>query len=206
MKDQRRAFTLIEVIVAVAIIGMIALSLQRIVTAGLTAMSVSSERELETEQMTALYRYMDRQLQELPKRGQSLILGASFRQGANALNTDELQWRARPGAGTLTSAGEGEWFVTLALMPQSQGSRIKDLGIRRRKVEASEKEYDWVPLVQDVAGLKFEYYDPRLNAWLERWTDQNSQPLLIRMLLWKTKESLPERKVFTVTSSYVQQR
>jgi prepilin-type N-terminal cleavage/methylation domain-containing protein len=206
MKTARRAFTLIEIIVAVAIIAMIALSLQRIVTSALTAISISGERELETEELSALYRYIDSSLNDLPKRGQSLIAGAAFRQGQNSLNTDELQWRTRPGEGTLTSAGDGEWFVTLALMPQKQDPRIKDLGIRRRRVEAREQDYDWVPLVKDVAGVKFEYFDPRLNAWLERWTDQNSLPLLVRMLLWKNRDSLPERKVFTVTSSYVQTR
>lgn len=200
---RRAAFTLIEVIVSVLIIGLIAVTLQRFVGTALTAISLSTEEELESEKMAALFRYIDAQLDDLTPRAQSALLGTPHKFGSN-LNSDELQWRCLPGAGTLTSSGEGEWFVTLTVMPQSKTSTKLDLGLKRRYVDADETMYDWVPLVPDVAGLKFEYYSQQLNAWLDRWNDQNSRPRLVRMLLWRTKDSLPERAVFSVNSARIE--
>ncbi len=201
---RRRAFTLIEVLVAVVLIGMIAVTLQRFVTTALMGISISSEHEAEAEKMSALFRYIDEQLDALTPRAQSALIGIPHKFGAG-LNSDELQWRCFPGSGTLSSTGEGEWFVTLTVMPQSKTSTTLDLGLKRRYVDADETSYDWVPLVKDVAGVKFEYYSKQLNAWLDRWNDQNSRPRLVRMLLWRTKDALPERAVFSVNSSRIEQ-
>lgn len=201
---KRRAFTLIEVVVAVVLIGMIAMTLQRFVATALTGIGFSTEREMESEKTAALFRYIDAQLDDLTPRAQSSLIGTPHKFGSS-LNSDELQWRCFAGSGTLSSAGEGEWFATLTLMPQSKTSTTLDLGLKRRYVDADEKDYDWVPLLKDVAGLKFEYYSQQLNAWLDRWNDQNSRPRLVRMLLWRTKDSLPERAVFTVNAARIEQ-
>lgn len=199
---RRAAFTLIEVVVAVVLIGLIAVTLQRFVGTALTGIEISTEREVEMEKSAALFRYIDAQLDDLTPRAQSALLGTPHKFGSN-LNSDELQWRCVPGSGTLSSAGDGEWFATLTIMPQ-KGSNQLDLGLKRRFVDADEQSFDWVPLMKDVAGLKFEYYSQQLNAWLDRWNDQNSRPRLVRMLLWRTKDSLPERAVFTVNSARIE--
>jgi type II secretory pathway pseudopilin PulG len=203
-RRQNSAFTLFEVILAVLLIAMIAVTVQRFVGATMTGIEVSQDRQRETEVMTSLFRYVDAQLDELPIRGQTLIQGFPHKFGE--LNNDELQWRCVGGHGTLTGAAEGEWFVTLMLQPQAPASRILDLGLRRKPVNAgNDKELNWIPLVRDVAGLKFEFFDARLNAWIERWNDPNAKPLLVRMQVWRTKDSIPEVSVFTINSSMAQQ-
>ncbi|MEQ1862738.1 MAG: prepilin-type N-terminal cleavage/methylation domain-containing protein [Chthoniobacteraceae bacterium] len=201
--NRRRAFTLIEVIVAVVLIGLIAVTLQRFVTTMLIGIGVSSEREAESERAAGLFRYIDAQLDDLTPRAQSSLLGTPHKFGNN-LPSDELQWRCLPGAGTLSSTGTGEWFVTLTVMPQSKTSAKLDLGLKRRYVDADETSYDWVPLMKDVAGVKFEFYSQQFNAWLERWNETASRPRLVRMRLWRTKDSLPETAVFTVNSARIE--
>jgi hypothetical protein len=198
------AFTLFEVILAVLLIAMIAVTVQRFVGATMTGIEVSQDRQRETESMSALFRYVDTQLDELPIRGQTLIQGFPHKFGE--LNSDELQWRCSAGQGTLTGAAEGEWFVTMMLQPQAVNSRTLDLGLRRKPVNnANDKQLNWIPLIRDVAALKFEYFDARLNAWIERWNDPNAKPLLVRMQIWRTKESIPEISIFTINSSMAQQ-
>src|SRR4030095_13539017 len=124
------AFTLFEVILAVLLIAMIAVTIQRSVAATMTGIQVSQDRQRETEAMAALFRYVDTQLDELPVRGQTLIQG--FPHKVSELNTDELQWRCVGGHGTLTGAAVGEWFVTLMLRPQVPNSKVLDLGLRRK--------------------------------------------------------------------------
>lgn len=199
----QRAFTLLEVVVAVVLIGLISMTLYRFVETSLTGIEFSKEREADAEKVAAVFRYVDAQLDDLTPRAQTSLVGTPHKFGNN-LNSDELQWRCLAGAGTLSSAGQGEWFATLTLMPQKGNTSVLDLGIKRRYVDADEKSYDWVPLMRDVAGLKFEYYSQQLNAWLDRWNDINSRPRLVRMWMWRTKDSLPEQAVFTVNSSRIE--
>ena len=133
--NTRRAFTLSEVVVAVVLIGLIAVTLQRFVNTSLVGIEFSTEREVESEKTAALFRYIDEQLDGLTPRAGSALLGTPHKFGSN-LNSDELQWRCFPGSGTLSNTGEGEWFATLTLMPQSKSSTKLDLGLKRRYVDA----------------------------------------------------------------------
>ena len=200
-----RAFTLLEVIIAVVIIALIAVTVQQFVATTLTGIHYSTEREAEEEGLAALFRHVEAQLDALPARGQGLLLGTPHK--FNNLSSDELQWRCRAGEGTLTGAADGEWYVTLMLLPQKARTGKYDLGVRRRGINApqGDKELNWIPLLLDVAAIKFDFFDPRLNAWLDRWNDQNVRPLLVRMQLWRTRDSLPDVATFTINSAQTQQ-
>ena len=199
------AFTLLEVIIAVVLIALIAVTVQQFVQATLTGISFSTEREAEEEALAALFRHVEAQLDALPSRGQGLLLGTPHK--FNGLSSDELQWKCRAGQGTLTGAAEGEWQVTLALLPEKAKPGKYDLGLRRKSVNAppSDKEMNWVPLLLDVAAIKFDFFDPRLNAWLDRWNDQNARPLLVRMQMWRGRDSIPDVATFTINSAQTQQ-
>lgn len=199
---RRQGFTLLEVILAVLMIALISVTVQRFVHATLTGIEQSAEVQVEAETMTALYRYVDTQLNSLPRRGQSILLGFPHKFGER--QADDLQWRCTQGIGTLTDAADGEWFVTLQLRAREEGARAYDLGLRRRPVNGGDKEWNWIPLLRDVSMLKFDYYDPLLNAWLDRWNDQNRRPLLVRMQLWRGTNKLPDTAVFTVNSARAQ--
>ena len=116
-----------------------------------------------------------------------------------------MQWLCRPGQGTLTTAAIGEFKVTLMLRPQSETSRVYDLGLRRRPVTGNDKEVNWVPLLRDVAAMEIRYFHPQLNAYIERWNDQNTRPLLVKISIWKTKDSPPLTAVLTIPAAQVQQ-
>ena len=111
----------------------------------------------------------------------------------------------KTGVGTLTTAAIGEFKVTLMLRPQSETSRVYDLGLRRRPVTGNDKEVNWVPLLRDVAAMEIRYFHPQLNAYIERWNDQNIRPLLVKVTLWKTKGARPQTAVFAIPAAQVQQ-
>jgi prepilin-type N-terminal cleavage/methylation domain-containing protein len=201
----RRGFTLFEVIVAVVIIALIAVTVQQFVQATLMGIQFSTEREAEDEGLAALFRHVEAQLDSMPARGQGLLLATPHK--FNGFSADELQWRCRGGQGTLTDAADGEWNVTLMLFPQKGKPGKYDLGLRRKTINApqGDTELNWVPLLLDVAAVKFDFFDPRLNAWLDRWNDQNARPLLVRMQLWRTRDSIPDVATFTINASQQQQ-
>ena len=66
-------------------------------------------------------------------------------------------------------------------------------------------KYNWITLIRPVAGFEVRYFDPRLNAWLDRWTDLNARPLLVRVRLWKNAGDAPIEAVLPVPSALMQQ-
>jgi hypothetical protein len=93
----------------------------------------------------------------------------------------------------LTAAGGGEeWMSTLMLRPRDGGSSIWDLGIRRRPVEGTGKEWNWVTLIPEVYAMRIRYFDPRLNTAVDRWNDQNTRPALVVLELWRHESETPD--------------
>jgi len=199
------AFTLLEVIVAVLLIAMISLTLQRFVDAMLTGIAASTEREAEAEKISALMRYLGVQLNAIPPSGIERLKGD--RHKFNNLYADELTWRCRGGAGTLTTSADGEWRVTLMLRPQKEKQSKYDLGLRRVRVEGgTDKDWNWVPLLPDVPELKIDYFDADLNAPMERWTDGSRLPLLVTITFRRAGDAVPETATFKINPAEAQRR
>ena len=67
-----------------------------------------------------------------------------------------------------------------------EGSDRLQLGCYRKpreEAEGSDEKETWVPLIDDVSGLRIRYFDMRLNAWVERWTDTGTLPRLIELII-----------------------
>ena len=61
-----------------------------------------------------------------------------------------------------------------------------EIGFNRRPRETPEGSTEgetWVPLLDDVRSLQIRYFDPRLNAWVERWTDTSTLPRLVEVII-----------------------
>jgi hypothetical protein len=74
----------------------------------------------------------------------------------------------------------------MRLRPMKEGGDKLQLGCYRKPREDADGEVEnetWVPLIDDVSGLGIRYFDTRLNAWVERWTDSGTLPRLIEMTI-----------------------
>src|SRR5207237_512847 len=66
-------------------------------------------------------------------------------------------------------------------------SDAPELGLRRISSDDSDlipsgnPNPNWVHLMDNIAELEVRYFEPRLNAWLEKWTDPNARPSLIQV-------------------------
>jgi hypothetical protein len=99
---------------------------------------------------------------------------------------DEIVWLCGAGPGLLTRYAGGEFSVRMRLRPMKAGSDRMQLGFLRRPretAEGSDEGESWVPLIDDVGGMGIRYFDPRLNAWVERWTDTGTLPRLIEVTI-----------------------
>jgi hypothetical protein len=188
---------------AVAVLILLTFTLFRFVSANLDAIRFSTSLADERQSVIGLVNLVQGQLNDLPPKGQALLTGQAHKFKNRA--SDEMQWRSKAGVGVLTSSAPEEYRVTLMLRPQTKTSPLLDLGLKRRPIDGTDKDEQWLPLIPDFAALEVRYFDPRVNAWLERWNDQNFRPLLVRLRLWRTGSEAPYEAILNVPAALTQQ-
>ncbi len=188
------AFTLLEVTLAVAILGMMALAIFRFVATNLTAVRLSTELNQENASYNGLANLLTEQLQNLPP-GQGTLTGEPFK--FSGISRDEMTWICPAGPGLLTRYAPGEYNVTMRLRPM-KNSDLMELGIVREGEDEDNpvpKNQAWVTLMRGLRSLEIRYFDPRLNAWVDRWTDRGTLPHLVRLTIGRAGGSIPWQAV-----------
>ncbi len=199
----RCGFTILEIMVGVGVVGLVLITMYKLVAAQLQALQVSKEAQTQASVMDGLAKYLQGVLAGLPVRQPDCLRGIPHVFGLAP--ADEIQWLGRPGLSILTAAApESDYAVTLTLQPSTTTSRQQDLGIRRRLTTEVDSAYEWVTLLPDIAALEFRYFHPSIGAWLERWDDANSRPALVRMKVWRRANQEPYEVVLPVPSHKIQ--
>jgi prepilin-type N-terminal cleavage/methylation domain-containing protein len=182
-RSRARGFTLLEITLAAAILGLMSMAIYRFVQANITVLRLNAMDTLEEARYTGLLDLLTTQWQELPG-GVGALGGEPFKFSDRP--RDEITWLCGTGPGLMTRYAEGEFSVRMRLRPMKDGGDKMQLGFLRRPREAAEGSDDgetWVPVMDDVQGMRIRYFDPRLNAWVERWTDTSTLPRLIEVIL-----------------------
>lgn len=197
VKRRSRAFTLLEITLAVAILGMMALAIYRFVSANVTAVRLSTVTNRIDASYEGLANLLTAQLQDLPP-GQGSLTGEPYK--FNGRSRDEMTWICSAGQGLLTRYATGEFSATLRLRP-IQGSDQMELGLVREAEEensAVPEAGSWVSLLTDVNSMEIRYFDPRLNAWVDRWTDRGTLPHLVRLTINRAGLGVPWETVLAL--------
>jgi hypothetical protein len=203
LRAARLGFTILEIMVGVGVVGLVLITMYRLVASQLQALQVSREAQAQSAAMDGLASYLQGVLAGLPVRQVDCLRGIPHVFGLAP--ADEIQWLGRPGLSLLTSAAaEADYAVTLTIQPSTTNSRQQELGIRRRLVTEVDSAYEWIRLMPDIAALEFRYFHPSIGAWLERWDDANSRPALVRMKVWRRANEEPYEVVLPVPSHKIQ--
>lgn len=188
---KKEAFTLLEITLAVAILSVMSLAIYRFVQTNIAAMRVSSELDATEARYAGLRRLLMQQLQSLPS-GSGALLGEPLR--VRDRDRDDLTWICAAGPGLLTRYAPGDYRVSLRLRTHDSKSKQLDLGIvRKPKNDAAigNQHESWVPLLENVASFQVRYFDPRLNSWVQRWTDTVTLPRLVKIVIGRTDSGVP---------------
>jgi prepilin-type N-terminal cleavage/methylation domain-containing protein len=197
VERRSRAFTLLEITLAVAILGMMALAIYRFVSTNVTAIRISTATNRIDASYEGLASLLTAQLQDLPP-GQGSLTGEPYK--FNGRSRDEMTWICSAGPGLLTRYATGEFSVTLRLRP-IQGSDQMELGLVREAEEENNnvpENGSWVSLLTDVNSMEIRYFDPRLNAWVDRWTDRGTLPHLVRLTISRAGLAVPWETVLAL--------
>ena len=189
--NRRRGFTLLEIIMAVAILATMALAIYRFVQSNLVAIRLSSGASAADARYDGLREVLANQWQSLPS-GRGALLGDAFK--LNDRERDEVRWVCSAGPGLLTRYAAGDFVVALRLQSEKKDSDRLDLGFLRKPKDDSSLtnvNESWIPLIEDVRSLQVRYFDTRLNVWVERWTDTGTLPRLVKVTVNRSDAAPP---------------
>jgi prepilin-type N-terminal cleavage/methylation domain-containing protein len=184
-------FTLLEIMLAVAILGLMSLAIFRFVQANMTALRLSSDTAARDSQYDGLRDLLTSEWQSLsPTRAR--LIGEPFK--LNDRERDVITWVCSAGPGLLTRYAPGEFIVALRLQPENEKSGRLNLGLLRKPKDASdigERHETWVPLVKNVSSLQISYFNPGLNTWIDRWSNASQLPWLIKVTVGRADSPVP---------------
>jgi prepilin-type N-terminal cleavage/methylation domain-containing protein len=186
-------FTLLEIMLAVGILGLMSLAIFRFVQSNMTALRLSSDTAAMDSQYDGLRDLLTAEWQSLSPL-QAKLSGEPFK--LNDRERDVISWNCRAGRGLLTRYAPGDFTVALRLQPENEKSDRLDLGLLRKPKNDSdvgEKHETWVPLIKNVSSLQISYFNPRLgvNPWVDRWPNTSQLPALIRLTVGRTDSPVP---------------
>jgi prepilin-type N-terminal cleavage/methylation domain-containing protein len=184
----RSAFTLLEVMLAVFILGLVVLSIYRFLEANLRAIQFSAQQADSERAIKAVTDVLQAQINALPSDRPNPLKGDAYT--FKEMPQDEIEWLCSAGNGLFTEHATGDYRVTLTLRPNDKTGDL-ELGLRRVKEDGNPDEFHWLPLMRGVRGIEVRYFDPRLNNWLERWVDAGRLPSLIRIRVWRGADEDP---------------
>jgi prepilin-type N-terminal cleavage/methylation domain-containing protein len=190
-------FTLLEIMLAVGILGLMSLAIFRFVQSNMTALRLSSDTAAMDSQYDGLRELLTAEWQNLsPQR--SRLYGEPFK--LNDRERDWLRWNCSAGPGLLTRYAPGEFTVTLGLKPENEKSDRLDLGLLRKPRKDSdvgEKNETWVPLIKNVNSLQISYYNPTAKSWVDKWP--GGMPSLVKITVGRNDAAVPWEAIIPLT-------
>src|SRR5215470_10122474 len=146
--NRSRGFTLLEIIMAVAILATMAIAIYRFVQSNLVAIRLSSDAIAADARYDGLREVLAQQWQSLPS-GKGALLGDAFK--LNDRERDEVRWICSAGPGLMTRYAAGDFVVALRLQAAKTDSDRYDLGFLRKPADDSSltnANETWVPLIE----------------------------------------------------------
>jgi type II secretory pathway component PulJ len=190
-------FTLLEIMLAVGILGLMSLAIFRFVQSNMTALRLSSDTAARDSQYDGLRELLTAEWQSLnPIRAR--MIGEPFK--LNERERDVITWNCGAGPGLLTRYAPGEFTVSLRLQPENEKSDRLDLGLLRKPKNDSdvgESHETWVPLIKNVNSLQISYFNPRANTWVDRWP--GGLPSLVKITVARNDAAVPWEAIIPLT-------
>lgn len=189
-RSRGAGFTLLEIMLAVAILAMMSMAIYRFVQSNILALRVSSEATANDARFDALRELLTAQLQSLPT-GSAALTGDPLK--LNDRSRDEVRWVSGAGIGVLTRYAGTDFSVVMRLKQEKNSDRFDLCLLRKPKDELSATDIheSWVTLLENVKSLQIRYFDSRLNVWVSRWTDTVTLPRLVKVTIDRNDSPVP---------------
>ncbi len=174
------------------VMAMIAIVIYRFVVTSLQSIKLSTDISEQQGAMEALISVLQEEFCNLPPAEQNALLGEPHK--FNDKDSDQVVWLTSAGNGLFTETAPGPWRVTLILRTDPKTNK-NTLGLLRQIPDNTSTDLNWLPLLPDVDAIRVRYYDQRLNAWLDKWSDAQARPSLVWLRIWRNGATAPYEKI-----------
>ena len=208
--EHQKAMTLLEVVLAVAVLSMISLAVFQFVKATITAIKTTSDDVNNEVALERLVELVQEEFYNLPSTGQSTLLSKAY--NVSGRDQDAVEWRSKGGPGLLTTAAKGEYQVRLRMKPK--GAQY-EIGMERELVMqetalglvagAGTSKPDWVVLIPAAQSFRCRFFDPRLNTEVPNWSDPSARPSFMRLSIMREGDTVPLEAVVGIPAAIATQ-
>ena len=174
---------MIEVILALAIFSMLCGAVFFSVQAVGNASAVLGVEQMRARKIDAFLSWCRRGFRGVTARSEILLRSRDT--GAAGLAV-ELVIRKAPGAFSLGEFDAGGSDLILAAIPDGRGSAtisiVRFPGSMSLEEAAKQiQKEDWLPLLEGVKLLRWSFWSPQEEKFLEEWQDERSLPRMLRL-------------------------
>ena len=192
-KQAIRGFTLLEVMLSIAILAMVAGAVYGIMVASIySGEQIKLELDRQSE-AAALVELLRTNFVNLPS---ATFVALKIREEAGR-HLSELSLENAPCAFTWEKQLFHPGITTLGLKIASNGQM--QFGIRRKLKESAQRAHEpenWLPLTNNLVECYWEIYDPRAKRWLRSWDNLFTAPSLIRFFCKWQEDDVPIEATF----------
>jgi len=197
---KRKAFSLLEVMIAIAILAMLAGSIYGVLKGVIQMTAGMEEARSRQQQIEGILELCRRTFRMMPAN--AIWEGRLRRQDGKVL--PEIIIRDAPELLAWQKVEDFDAISVLGMRPQIGGLYSLSL---LRVTQASElsqnpittaKSSDWLTLVTDLSKIEWRYYDPRSGLWLDELPAGGLRPSAVELKLWLPEEEEPLVAVFWV--------
>lgn len=174
-----RAFTLIEVILALGILALLTGAIYGITSASLDATRTTLDEQFAVRRVASFLRVTRDAFLNLPREG---TVHLRFTRASGGAPVPELVFEEAAGLFGIPSLGGGS--LILAARPRADGSRTFALlrvpkGIQGTDLERLSSGNNWLPLLPRVEKVKWTFLSD--GEWKEEWPEGSGRPLAVRL-------------------------
>jgi prepilin-type N-terminal cleavage/methylation domain-containing protein len=188
----RRGFTLIEVLVSVAIFIMLAGGIFSAVSVAVTASAEVSAAQLATARMDAFQRFVRVLFLNLPP---DATLDLRIRQEAGRGDVVEMLLWPAPEIADFGGPGQRSDGLALAARPDGDGAFTIsvanfDPAEDEARRDAGLAETDWLPILPEVRTLRWRFGQANGTPLVETWKPEQGRPVMIDLELTRLDGSV----------------
>ena len=173
------AFTLFEVILSLAIVGLLTGAVYSITSAATGATRSTLDEQKNVRRLEAFLKVTREAFLGLPANGR---IALRFSKSPTGAPVPEVVFEESPGVFGVPSLGGGS--LILAARPRADGSRTLSLllapgGLGSTGLDRLKAGNSWIPLLPRTEKVKWSFFAN--GEWKDEWEPENGRPLAARL-------------------------
>ena len=184
-RHSRSAFTLVEILIALAIFSMLAGAIFISVTSVTTAGGALAVEQMQVRKLDAFVSWCRKGFRNLSARSEVIVRTRDS--GASGRAVD-LVLRNAPGAFSIGEFDALGGDLILSAVPDGKGTAVFSMaripgGTGSLEIDRELSQAEWLPVLDGIKTLRWSFWNPTDQKFVEEWQEGQRPPEMIRLEL-----------------------